>query len=216
MDNSPVDLFTYFRQLFTLFFVLTSPFLALNMFVSLTDGTERKVQQKVALKIMLTTLITAAIIYFLGEYILLIFAIDVEGFRVGAGVLLMLTAIRLAQGTNKKNHEIPQDPEDIAVVPMSIPTILGPATISAILVEGAKIPSIEHRIVGAAALAVALILLGFILWFASNLRQVLTEGKIKVLSKISGIILSAIAAKMIMTGLRDFTQWGELLKKIGE
>lgn len=210
-----VALFTYFRTLLTSFFFLLTPFLALNMFVALTDGAERKVQQKIAIKIMLTTLCVAAIFYFLGNHILTMFAIDVEGFRIGSGVLLMLTAVHLAQGSSKKPEQ-GQDPEDIVIVPMSIPTILGPATISTILVEGAKVPTFSHRLAGAAALAIALILLGILLWFASSLRRVMTEKTIRVLSKISGIILSAIAAKMILTGIRDFTQWGEVLTKILE
>jgi multiple antibiotic resistance protein len=94
--------------------------------------------------------------------------------------------------------------EDIAVVPLAMPVMVGPATIGALLVLGAEIGDNTHRLLGCLALLLAVAGVTALLWMATYIENLLGRRGLTILSKITGLILSALAAQMILTGVRDF------------
>ncbi|MDX1398472.1 MAG: MarC family protein, partial [Oceanospirillum sp.] len=99
-----------------------------------------------------------------------------------------------------------QNSDDISVVPLAIPTIIGPATIGAILVYGAELKTTTETLIGVSALMVALMTLGALLHLSSQIERVLGKTGLNILSKMTGLILSAMAAQIIFSGIKNFLQ----------
>lgn len=182
------------------FFFIMTPFFALSMFLTLTNGMEPGFQKKLALKITLSIIIINLIILFFGHLIFSIFGITVDAFRIGAGALLFLTAVQLNSG---KISSIQINPdEDISVVPFSIPIIIGPATIGTLLVESAAMKNFEIIVINIVAELLACLFIGTLLLTANFLEKILGKRGINILTKLTALILAALSAQMIFTGMR--------------
>lgn len=183
-----------------LFFVLT-PFFALTMFLSLTEKHEERQRRKLALSVSVAVALICLLLFFAGQQIFSIFGITLDSFRIGAGILLLLSGISLVQG---KKAMADSAEGDVAVVPLAIPIIVGPATTGTILVMGAELTSISTKATGCLALFAAVASVGAVLLAGSFLERALGTRGIAILSRLTGLILSAMAAQMIMTGIRAF------------
>jgi multiple antibiotic resistance protein len=184
-----------------LFFVLT-PFFALTIFLSLTEDYEEAQRRKLAFSVSIAVALIGLLLFFAGSQIFAVFGITLDSFRIGAGILLLLSAISLVQG--KKTAMMGPAEGDIAVVPLAIPIIVGPATTGTILVMGAELGTIYTKAIGSLALLAAVVCVGLILYAASFIQRVAGTRGIAILSRLTGLILSAMAAQMIMTGIQSF------------
>ncbi len=191
-------------------FFLFCPFFVLNMFLSLTEGASAPRKRRVAIRATYVVTIVAVICYFAGNTFLNLFGLDIEGFRIGAGILLMIMAQGLALGSDTPTASTrPREVEDIIVVPLSIPIIMGPACVSPIIIIGAETlnnPAIGFTtfLIGFTGFILAIVALGSILYFAESLERVFGKNIIRIFSKVSGVILMAMAAQMIATGFFAF------------
>lgn len=195
-----------FLSTFIKFFFLLTPFFALSTFLSMTQNYGTKERRVLAVKVSLAVLITCLVIFVAGNFVFQVFGITLDAFRVGTGVLLLLTAISMVQA---KDSGSPAEGgrSNIAVVPLAIPVTVGPATTGALMVMGGELGSLEDSLVSLAALALAILSLGIILFLSAGIERIVKKQGIVVLSKITGLILSALAAQLIMTGIKAFFHW---------
>lgn len=192
----------FFINTFIKFFFLLTPFFALTMFLTMTDGMNNQARKKLALKITLSVYISCLILFLFGGEIFSLFGITIDAFRIGAGSLLFLTAVSLVQA--KAAQAAYNFEDDIAVVPLAIPIIVGPATIGAILIMGVEIETFKHKVIGLSALFTSIFFVGTMLYLASYLENVLKKKGLIIISKITGLILSALAAQLVFTGIKNF------------
>jgi len=184
-----------------LFFVLT-PFFALTMFLTLTEGYDEVRRRRLAVAASAAVVIICLILFFVGRQMFLVFGITLDAFRIGAGILLLLSGIGLVHGCPGAAGAA--SGRDVAVVPLAIPIIVGPATTGTLLVMGAELGSLSAKAVGCAALTLAVICVAAVLLAGSVIQRVLGVRGISVLSRLTGLILAALAAQMIMTGIQGF------------
>ena len=118
--------------------VLYSPFFVLSCFISLSRGYSRKERRHLAWKIALATLISSVLLYLFGRVIFGVFGITADAFRIGAGSVLFISALAMAQG--KSGVQTDNVQQDVAIVPLTIPITVGPGTIGALLVMGISQP----------------------------------------------------------------------------
>ena len=120
------------------FFFLLTPFFVLSLFVSLTSGMELPRQRKLAVRTTLAVMTIVLIIYLLGDRIFGYLGISLDAFRIGAGLVLLLSGIEVVRssGTPSGTRQCDDD-GDIAVVPLAIPYTVGPGTIGTLLTMGA-------------------------------------------------------------------------------
>jgi multiple antibiotic resistance protein len=200
MINSQDILF--FINTFIKFFFLLTPFFALTMFLTMTDGMDNPARKKLALKITFSVSVSCLILFLFGEEIFSIFGITIDAFRIGAGSLLFITAVSLVH--SKAAQASYNFDDDIAVVPLSIPIIVGPATIGAILIMGVEIETFKLKVIGLSALFTSIFFVGTMLYLASYLEHILKKKGLIIISKITGLILSALAAQLVFTGIKNF------------
>jgi len=142
------------------------------------------------------------VVYFFGNLIFKVLGITVPAFQVGAGTLLFLTAISMVSG--KRSEVGPDRESDFAVVPLAIPMIVGPGTIGTVLVLGMEIGDAREKVVAAAAILLAVLMISLFLFLAVPIGRLLGQKGLQMMMKLTGLILTAIAAQIIFTGVRTF------------
>jgi multiple antibiotic resistance protein len=104
----------------------------------------------------------------------------------------------------KTTVSAPDSREDIAVVPLAIPITVGPGTIGALLVMGAGLDTVTEKATASAALLCAVLAVGGLLFMAGRLEKFLGQQGLTILTKLTGLFVSAIAAQIFFTGLKNF------------
>ena len=196
------DRLHFFVTVWLKFFFLFTPFFALSMFLSMTGDYTEKQRRKLAVMISVAVAVLCICLLFLGNQIFAIFGITLNAFRIGVGALLFLSAISLVQGRKSPSDE--NQEADIAVVPLAMPVIVGPATTGTLLVMGAGLSSVTEKAVGCLALLFAVLCVGVMLLLATAIERGIGYRGLNILSKLTGIILAALAAQMIMDGILGF------------
>ena len=204
-----------FLNQFLKFFFLMTPFFVLSMYLSMTPDWETGQKRKLAFAVGFSAFIICTVLLFFGRYIFSAFGITLDAFRIGGGALLFLTSVGLVNSnvTDKKQNLQNIDPNSniysIAVVPLAIPVTIGPGTTGAMLVIGAESTSFHLQLISLAAAALALAILSIMLAAASWLEEKLGRNMIMIMSKLTGLILAAMASQMIFQGVRSFLVVGQ-------
>lgn len=191
-----------FISLYIKLFFLLTPFFVLSVFLSFIEDMDVGEQRKLAVRTTISVSIIALILYFAGNPIFSTLGITLDGFRIGAGSLLFLSAVSLVSG--KRSAAQPDDDADVAVVPLAIPITVGPATIGTLLILGAELRGATAKGVGAAALVAACLTVGLMLFTAPGVKRLIGTMGLSVLTKITGLVLSAMAAQIVFTGVKNF------------
>ncbi len=193
---------TLFVNVFLKIFMIFTPFFVISAFLSLTRDGSRAERQRIAIKVTLAVGLTCFALFLFGSYIFDLFGITLDAFRIGAGAVLFLSAVSMIQG---KAIVSPQESsEDVAVVPLAIPITVGPGTIGALLVMGAGLKTAPEKITASLALLFAVLVLGGLLFTAGRLEKFLGQQSLTILTKLTGLFVSAIAAQIFFTGLKNF------------
>lgn len=191
-----------YLDVFTKVFFILSPFFSVSMFLLLSGDMDARARNHCAMRTSLAILVICFAVYFFGNVIFRILGITVPAFQVGAGTLLFLTAIQMVSG---KRGEIAQDKgEDFAVVPLAIPMIVGPGTIGTLLVLGMEISSTREKIVAASAILLAVLTISLFLFLAMPIARLLGQKGLQMMMKLTGLILTAIAAQIVFNGIEGF------------
>ncbi|MFV0350549.1 MAG: MarC family protein [Halodesulfovibrio sp.] len=197
MEHLTLFISTYIKM----FFVL-APFFVMTMFLALTKDMPPQRQKKTALRVTLAVVIICITLFFFGDTIFAIFGITLDSFRIGAGALLFLSAVELVRGTKTP---VKADQEgDISVVPLAIPITVGPATTGALLILGAQMKGVAAIAVGTAALVAAILSMGTLLYLAPKVEKIIGGIGLSIMTKITGLVLAALSAQIIFTGVKNF------------
>ncbi len=194
-------------SIFVQFFCILTPFFVLSMFVSMTGHMTAEKQRKTAIKTTTAILIICLVIYFLGRQLFELLGLTLDAFRIGAGAILFLSAVKLLSDAPTQAVQNPtQESDNISVVPLAIPFAIGPGTIGALMVMSSDSKSMSHYLVGCAGLTAAIISVGVILLFSSLIERIIGRQGIKIMSKLTGLILAGMSAQIVFTGIKNFLE----------
>jgi len=189
----------------TLLVILDPPGL-LPVFLGLTSGLTAKQRHAAALKASLVAVGVIAVFGLFGQLLLRYLDISVAALQISGGLLLLLVALELLMG--KMDAAAANEPArvNVAVVPLGTPLLAGPGAIVATLaaVQGST-GWTEHLVVGGALLA-ALVAVFVFLRFASVIHGVLRDSGTTLLTRVAGLLLSAIAVQMMAEGVLAFAR----------
>lgn len=191
-----------FLNVYLKLFVILTPFFVMSAFLSLTRGFPSAERQKAAGKVTAAIVLSVFVIYLFGRHIFALFGITLDAFRIGAGAVLFLSAVSMVQGSTAVSPASPGD--DVAVVPLAIPIAVGPGTIGALLVMAAEPRSLMERLVMAGAILTAIATVGLLLSMAGRVERLVGQQGLAILTKLTGLFVSAIAAQIFFTGLKNF------------
>ena len=188
---------TTFVALFAIMGVLTLPpvFLAVTASMSAADRRKTALQTAVAIAVVMI------VSYFIGGWILSLFKIDLEAFRVAGA--LVVASMAWGMITGKPSALLEAKGNSPAVIPLAIPKTAGPGAIALAISMGAvdvqgKIAGDLIAIIGVTALALAF------MFAAGPIERLLGASGLNILNRLFGLILLAIALTSVMTSLRVF------------
>ena len=193
-------------------FLLLTPFFVLSVFVATCDDMDSLRRKKLALRTGMAVIIACVIFYLFGKVIFDGLGISLNAFQVGAGLVLMLNGIDMVRSSLPKNRQIADD-GDLSVVPLAIPTTVGPGTIGTMLVMGASAASRAQELgtsrilmltTEVSVIVVAGIGVTAMLFFSESLNRLLKDKGVRILSKLTGMYIVALAAQIIFDGVRGF------------
>ncbi len=195
---------------------ILNPIAAASIMISMITDADVQTVRPIAFKATLTVVIASLVTLFGGEFVFKLFGINVLSLKVIGGVILMLIAINMAYGhPSKARHtaeeqEEASEKEDISVVPIGIPILFGPGVIATIIVLNNTIAQrfalpVSYGIVTVAILLSA-IAVYLTLRYSGIINRALGVTGMKILTRIMGLIVGAIAAQFLVSGIKGL--WG--------
>lgn len=187
-------MFDDFIQAFIPLFVAVDPIGLAAIFLALSRGTALRAKRRIAHQATLTGGAVALLFLFLGQSIFAALGITVSDFQTAGGLILFVLAAR------DLTHSAVEEPapltEDFGVVPLGMPLIAGPATITTVLLL-AQTKGVWMTLT---ALALNLGLLALALAYSDWLGRKIGPTGLRAISKLISMLLAAIAINMIRRG----------------
>jgi multiple antibiotic resistance protein len=197
---------------------IINPIAAASIMVSMIAPPTPATIRPVAFKASLTVLVASLITLYTGEFIFRLFGINVLSLKVIGGIILMMIAINMAYGHGAKarhtpeEHDEAQEKEDISIVPLGIPILFGPGVIATIIVLNNNHLESFSRPISFALVSVAIVVASLttylVLRYAGSINRALGVTGMKILTRIMGLVVGAIAAQFIVSGVKGL--WGTL------
>jgi len=192
----------------TIFF-LVDPFAAMPTFLSITEGSDAARKRRIARRGALTTLIVLGAFAFAGEGIFRVLGISLPAFEIAGGIILTLIGLDMLQARRSATQEVVGDTEaatqkeDAGVVPLGVPMLAGPGSIASVmvLVGQAHARWQMGAILGAIMITAAACYL--ILSHSDKVVKLLGPSGIRILVRVMGLLLVALAAQNFVNGLAD-------------
>ena len=168
----------------------------LPVFTSLTEGLDKNKRSKIIIQSMLTASGLAVGFIFLGKAVFNLLGITISDFMIAGGVILFCIAI-IDMVNPVKKRRIPGN--DLGSVPLGTPLIVGPAVLTTSLIIVSQY-GIYATLV---SVLINVLLAGFVFSMSDILKKFLGEAGSKALSKITSLLLAAIAVMMIRKGVLE-------------
>ncbi|MGA2730025.1 MAG: MarC family protein [Terracidiphilus sp.] len=171
-------------------FFLVDPFAAIPSFIAITESADAARRKRMARKAALTCFIVLTSFALAGQLIFRMFGITLPAFEIAGGLILLLIGLDMLEAKRSATQEAMGDQEegaakeDAGIVPLGIPMLAGP---------GAILGSI----------AVTALVSYWVLAGAGRIRTVLGETGIRILVRIMGLLLVALAMQFFVNGLTD-------------
>jgi multiple antibiotic resistance protein len=198
----PISFEAFIAAFLPLFVAINIPGI-LPLYIGMSESLEARARRSLLIRALTVAAVVAVLMLFAGEIIFRTLGISVNDLRVGGGIILLVLAITdLVFGDMKKRRSGEQDDDiaggqELAVVPLGIPLIIGPAAITTILVTQG-----QYGYVLTLASVVTNMLLVFAV-FSAGPAIISKAGPSfsKAMAKIASLFLAAIAVAMIRTGI---------------
>ena len=201
--GSVVDI-TVLLTTFATLIVILDPMGLMPVFLGLTSKLSRTAQRKAALQASLVSFGVILAFAFLGQQILRALHISMESLKLSGGVLLFLVAMELLTSSDMEQPDTGDDAVNVALVPLGIPLLAGPGAIVAVMVSMAQAHTVGSIVGVVGAVVATHVVIWLSMRFALELSRFLGTGGIMLLTKISGVLLAAIATELVMGGVFDF------------
>jgi multiple antibiotic resistance protein len=172
------------------------------VFLSLTGSYARKARNRSADLAVLTAFTVIVVFALFGQQVLQYLHVTLAALQVSGGLLLLLVALELLMGWG--NERSPKDDVNVSMVPLGTPLLAGPGAIAATIVFAKSV----HHEQEALALAAGIVAVHLVLWltlrFSTVILRVLGRSGVTLVTRIAGLLLSAIAVQLAADGIAKF------------
>jgi multiple antibiotic resistance protein len=192
-------------------FFLVDPFAAIPAFLAITESADPVRRKRMARKGALTCFIVLTGFALGGQLIFRMFGITLPAFEVAGGLILLLIGLDMLEAKRSPTQEAHGDTEEAAakedagIVPLGIPMLAGPGAISSVMVLVGQVPSLWHWEMGAilGSITFTSLVTYWVLASASQVRRVMGDTGIRILVRVMGLLLVALAMQFFVNGLTD-------------
>lgn len=205
-----MDNFSTFLQQSITFFAILDPIGISAIALSLLSANITKSQiNKVAFKTTFTIIIAFFVVLILGESILKIFGIDENSLKVMGGIVLILMAISMVNGTVKTKNDKSLDEkkdEDLSVIPLGIPIAFGTGLFTTIIIFKHQAQTFMDLFSISMAFCINALVFYFILKNSIYIKKYLGLTGQNIITKLMGLIVGAIAVQFIVSGIVNLSK----------
>lgn len=194
---------------FAALFAIMNPIANVPVFLSLTEGASDAARRRVAVTAAVGTALGCFVSVVAGQPILSAFGLSVDDFRLAGGLIVLLIALSMLQGSASQAHARTEkekvadlDSSDVAIYPLTIPLLVGPGTIATLIVFGHTARTQDKLMELALGMAAFLALLTVALLSAPIIGRHLSATTTAITRRLMGMILAAVAMEMIVASLR--------------
>jgi len=192
-------------------FFLVDPFAAIPSFLAITQHAEPARRKRMARKGAVTCFIVLTSFAVAGQLIFRMFGITLPAFEIAGGLILLLIGLDMLEARRSPTQETHGDTvegaakEDAGIVPLGIPMLAGPGAISSVMVLVGQVPTLWGWQMGAilGAIAFTALVTYLVLGAAARVRGFLGETGIRILVRIMGLLLVALAMQYFVNGITD-------------
>lgn len=198
---------TEYTRFITALFVILNPFAAVPIYLVLTKSYTSEERKRIAKTAAITVLLVLVIASLTGETLLQTLGTSLASFRVGGGIVILLMALAMLRGQSDSVRTTPaeeaeaEDRHSIAVVPIAIPLLAGPGSISNVIIEMHRSETDYHGLLVILSIGLVCLLLWIVLRMASSIGKMLGQIGLNIINRLFGLILAAIAVEIMANGL---------------
>jgi multiple antibiotic resistance protein len=195
-----------FGEVLVTLVVIMDPVGNVPLFLGLTGGRSNKRRRRLAGQAVLVSLLVISLFAVLGQQILAYLGIGIPAMQGAGGLLLTIVALELLTGKQDDPSEV--DNVSVALVPLGTPLLAGPGAIVATIVFVKQ----HHDLAGSVSIGLGIVavhvLVFLSLFFSVTITRLIREAGIVLLTRIAGLLLSAIAVQLIADSVRGFIESG--------
>ena len=190
-------------------FFLVDPFAAIPTFIAITSGADARRRKRMAMRGSLTCFIVLTAFAIAGKSIFNMFGIKMPAFEIAGGLILLLIGIDMLEARRSPTQESSDEAQegatkdDAGIVPLGIPMLAGPGAISSVMVLVGQAQKLWEMAAILGSIAITATASYGILNGADRVRRLLGETGIRILVRIMGLLLVALAVQFFVNGLTD-------------
>ena len=190
-------------------FFLVDPFAALPTFLAVTAGADERRRRRIAWKASLTALIFLSLFAIAGQYIFKMFGITLPAFEIAGGVILLLIGLDMLEAKRSATQEVTGDAEEAAtkedagIVPLGIPMLAGPGAIASVMVLVGQAQNRWQMVAILGSIFITAAICYLVLGNSSRVARALGDTGIRILVRIMGLLLVALAVQYFVNGMAD-------------
>lgn len=180
---------------------VTDPFGNVPLVVSALRGVPRERRLAVVIRECVIAYLLLLAFLFGGKAFLALMQLSEASFSIAGGVILFLIALRMIF-PRPEDGEVPAG--EPFIVPLAVPAIAGPSALATVMLMASRSPDRLFELVGAITVAMAVSVV--VLTASDRVQRIIGERGVLALEKLMGLVLTAIAVEMLLTGIRAFVE----------
>ncbi len=190
---------------FVTLFLVINPFGVIPAYLALVGGLRAKAQRRIAINSVLVAFVVLVFFLFAGGFLLEQLHVPLRGFQIAGGIVLFIVALEMLHGEDHVSTSKADGHLALAVFPLAIPKIAGPAAmLTIILITDDDRYNIVGKLGTVAMLSLVLIIQLAVLLAAVPIARLLRQTGAGVISRVMGLLLAALAVSTTLGAIADW------------
>ncbi|HVD06267.1 MAG TPA: MarC family protein [Gemmatimonadaceae bacterium] len=193
---------------FTSVLFIVDPIAVIPTYLVITRDEAPLQRRRTALRACIAAALLLIAFGLAGKFIFQILGITMPAFRIAGGAILWIVAMDMLQAKRSTQESTPEIEEgtvkeDVALTPLAMPMLAGPGAISTIMVLAGQARTLPQSIVVYLSIVLTAAVCWLTLRIGERLMTRMGQTGIRVMTRIMGLLLAALAAQFVLTGVRE-------------
>jgi multiple antibiotic resistance protein len=210
LDWSPAGEVVQFSlvSLSSVFFTV-DPIASVPAFLAMGEHGSADRNRRIAKRAALTCFLVLTVFASTGSLIFKLFGITLPAFQIAGGILLFHIALEMVHSRRSATQEVAEEreegekKEDFGITPLGVPMLAGPGAISAVIVLVGQSTFWWQSIPVFLAILVTSLVTFYILAAGACVQQPLGETGVRIVMRLMGLVLAAMAVQFVLNGIND-------------
>jgi multiple antibiotic resistance protein len=198
----------FFWEVFVTLLVITDPPGIVPVFLGMTRERPARERNRLAWQAAVVALGVIVAFALFGRSVLSYLGVELPALQAAGGLLLLLVSLQLLTGKAADPAELERVKANVAFVPLGTPLLAGPGAIVATMLFVQRTSSVGDGVAFGVAIVAVVVLLWLAMRFSGVILRILHDSGVELLTRIAGLLLSAIAVQLIIGAVRTLVKQG--------